>query len=228
MNYRELSGVTRVLGVVKNRKVLALVGSITVAGGLVAAASGATGAYFSDTKAGTITGTIGTVKVDGGGDISFANLLPGEPQTATAKYQNTGAAPEDIWVVFPNATALSALNDLGRYGQLTITDSNTGVKFASTNLRDGFTDGDTQPGYPPVYPLHRQYLLASNVGPTVSGTMDFTFNYWSNMSDQNFTKFNTYPAPNSTTQKTILTSDGTGDGLPYQIVATQVGQTPGN
>ena len=35
--------------------------------------------------------------------------------------------------------------------------------------------------------------------------------------------FNLYPVPG---QYTVDPADGTGSGLPYEIVATQVGQTP--
>ena len=37
-------------------------------------------------------------------DLAFSNMLPGDPQTVTVNYQNTGANTEDVYVVFPNAT----------------------------------------------------------------------------------------------------------------------------
>ena len=40
-------------------KVLALVASVALLGGTAFVASGSTGAYFSDTHSGSITGTIG-------------------------------------------------------------------------------------------------------------------------------------------------------------------------
>ncbi len=43
-------------------KLIGLALALVLIAGLVAVASGATGAYFSDTKDGTVTGTIGSVK----------------------------------------------------------------------------------------------------------------------------------------------------------------------
>lgn len=71
---------------------------------------GTTGADFSDTRQGDVTGTIGSTKVKGSGGtgaeglgLNFTGLLPGTPHTVTAGYQNTGAGLQDVWVVFNNA-----------------------------------------------------------------------------------------------------------------------------
>ncbi len=129
------------------KKLAALGASLAVAGGMIVSASGATGAYFSQTKSGAITGTVGNVAVStsgGTGDdhLTFAwtNMLPGVPNSVTVNYTNTGTATEDIYLQFPNLTALSALNDLGTYGAASISTAGYGTAngtiFSSTNLRD--------------------------------------------------------------------------------------------
>ena len=227
MVHRELNMASRLFGVLKNRKVIALAGSITVAGGLIASASGATGAFFSDTKNGTITGTLGTVKVQTSGgsgtdglDFAFSNLMPGVAQTANVHYKNTGVGNQDIYLVFPNATALSALNELGAFGEVHIGSNGTEI-FADANLND--KPNNNTVGVP------RQIRVGSNLAPGAEGDATFSFNYASKLGTGSHSSgggvFNTYPAPDGL-QTTTVPADGHGSGLPYQIVAVQVGQTP--
>jgi hypothetical protein len=110
-------------------KVLALVASVALLGGTAFVASGSTGAYFSDTHSGSITGSIGTILLttDSPTTISFSNLLPGDPQTVQLNYHNSGSSPEDVYLTFPNLTALSALNNLGRYGHVEIDSAGAGT-----------------------------------------------------------------------------------------------------
>jgi hypothetical protein len=231
----------------KNVKVkcAAIVGTAALLGGTAFVASGSTGAYFSDTHTGAITGTIGSIRVTPSGgtassdgslmDLAFNDLLPGTPETVTVNYQNTGANTEDVYVVFPNATALSALNSLGSYGTVHLSSSGTGAVgdvFDSANLNDNGTScpvGSTSNAHPtPCEPLPGQLLIASNVGPGAGGSFSFSFNYASALSTQpavgTTADWNTYPQSGQTTTNS---SDGTGNGLPYEIVATQHGITPG-
>jgi hypothetical protein len=214
-------------------KIFGVTASAAVVLGLAAVASGATGAYFSDSKNGTVSGTVGTVKVITGGgtgtnssDLAFNNLLPGEPQTVTVGFQNTGTGPEDIWVVFQNPTALSALNNLGTYGELHIASSGT-QRFDSNNLNDHAScpPGQSSPTQGPCAALPSKILLQSALGSGAAADVSFKFNYagkLSNAANVSGGVWNAYPAPG---QSTV---DGTsGSGLPYQIVATQVGQVPG-
>jgi hypothetical protein len=224
-------------------KVLALVLSISVVIVLVAIATGATGAYFSDTKAGAATGTIGSVKVITSGgtgidglDFNWANMLPGTVYSNTIHIQSTGTnSGEDLYMTFPNLTALSALNTLGKYGQVHISVNGTEI-YANANLNDIPNNGTSG--------LPAQILLAQNVGPTASITVVFTFEYATLMSTQEpGGVFNQYPittggtdsrytpaggAPNGNGYQTYVNpTDGSGNGLPFQIVATQPGIAPG-
>lgn len=193
---------------------------------------GTTGAYFSDTHDGTISGTIGSIRVTPSGgtgadnmNFNWDNMLPGEPQTATLSYENTGNNPEDVWLKFPNATALSALNNLGTYGEIHVVSNGT-EKFASANLNDrSSTCGAFAPSG--CWPLPSQIKLADNVAPGATGVVKVTFNYASKLKTQpapgTTAAFNVYPVSGQTTTNP---ADGSGDGLPYQLVATQVGQQP--
>jgi hypothetical protein len=231
----------------KNVKVkcAAIAGTAALLGGTAFVASGSTGAYFSDTHTGAISGTIGSIRVTPSGgtasadgslmDLAFNDLLPGTPETVTVNYQNTGANPEDVWVVFPNATALSALNSLGNFGTVHLSSAGTGAIgdiFDSQNLNDNSTScpvGSTTTQHPfPCEPLPNEVLVASNVNSGAGGSFSFQFNYASALSTQapvgTTADWNTYPQAG---QVTTNQSDGTGSGLPYQIVATQHGITPG-
>lgn len=151
---------------------------VTVA--LMGVAAAGTGAYFTDSKSGTITGTMGTIKVtgyDGGGadnlDISFTKLLPGESQDRSIRFQNTGENSQDVWVVFQSSD-LHNLNTLGSYGEVHVK-ANGAAVFDSANLNDGYPCGTVSPGFPDICPLPSQIRLASNVNPGDVGSMTFTF-----------------------------------------------------
>lgn len=225
-------------------RVLALLGSIALLGGTALVASGQTGAYFSQTVQGDLTGTIGSIHITPSTttDIGFTDLLPGTPQSVSVSYENTGSSPEDVYLDFNDVAALSALNNLGHYGSVTITSSGWGAVgnvFASTNLNDNITScgffantlstqtfpGETGPGMN-CWPLPDQLLVASNVASGATGSFTFTFEYASILSGQSgdlTDPWNTYPVSG----QTYPGAGDSGTGLPFQIVATQVGITPG-
>jgi hypothetical protein len=223
-------------------RIAALAATVAAVGGLAVMATGVTGAFFSDTASGTVNGTIGTVhEATSGGtgadqlDLSFVNLMPGVPQTVTANFANdTGSGLQDFYITFPNATALSALNNLGNFGTLHISSAGQGAVgdvFDSQNLNDNGTScpvGSTSVAHPfPCAPLPNQLLIASNVGPGQGGQVSIQFNYASALGGSKVVgggTFNTYPV---TGQTTIVGTDGSGSGLPYNIVTTQPGVAPG-
>jgi hypothetical protein len=225
------------LKTVKSRG-LALVATVALLGGTAWVASSTTGAYFSDTHTGSISGSIGSIQVTPSGgtgaehmNLSFTNMLPGEPQTVTVKYKNTGANPQDVWIVFNNATALSALNNLGTYGEASLAANGTAL-FHSTNLNDrlGTCGAFSSTG---CWPLAKQYKVASNLAPGASGDASFTFALAGKTVTPPAT-FNHYPVStegyltshDTNDQNYVNAADGTGNGLPYSIVATQHGVTP--
>jgi hypothetical protein len=195
--------------------------------GSIAYSASMTGSYFSDTQDGNISGTVGSIKVSlESSTLAFNNLLPGDVQTVRDTYTNTGSSPQDVYLVFPNATALSALNDLGTYGEVHVTSNGTEV-FASKNLNDHAScpPGSTSTAYPfPCNALPGKVLLASHVAPHHSGNFSFGFGYASKLTGSGGGVWNTYPDGDG--QTTVKASDGSGSGLPFQVVAVQVGQQP--
>lgn len=200
--------------------------------GLAVAASGVTSAYFSDTKSGTISGTIGSVKIltSGGSgpnglNFKFNDLMPGEPQTVTIAYTSLGTGPQDLFLTFPDVASLHALNNLGSYGEVTVTDSSSGVVFHSTNLNDNRPDASgtcgpfTEAG---CWPLPSTLKVRSNLAAGASGTVSFAFSYPGKKTDAQGGLWNVYPAPGSLPSDSLTS----GNGLPFNVVATQVGQTP--
>ncbi len=221
------------------------VAALGASGALIAATTGATGAYFNDTRSGTFAGTIGSVKINTSGgsgtdhlDFNFANLLPGTLQWKTVSYTVTGSAPEDVYVVFPNADALHAVNNMGSFGEVHVKSNGSGI-FGSTNLNDGLDytlqdDGHCGAQSPSgCWALPSVLKLASNVAPGHSGTMDFGFalaSKWNDVATEGATAF-CYPlvqnsANPSNRADQVCTSTSPQYGLPYQIVATQPGVAP--
>ncbi|TFC24541.1 hypothetical protein E3O25_15335 [Cryobacterium sp. TMT1-3] len=223
-------------------------GGVAVALTMALAALGPTGAYFSDTAQGEITGSLGSIKISGSGgsgseglNLKFSNLLPGEAlQTQTVGYENTGRSNQDVWVVFNDADALHALNDLGNFGAFNVTANDTTV-FNSTNLADGkaplskcgtLAAPGVDDGGILCHPLPKMVQVASNVAPNTwsgpDGHISFGFAYpeferngvSKSLDNASNVKgggaWNSYPV-----------AAPTMNGLPYQIVATQVGQKPG-
>lgn len=181
-------------------KVAAFAGALAGSAALVAAASGATGAYFNDTANGQVTGNVGSIKVDtsasggaGGDHLAFhlTNMLPGTKQTIAVHYENSGLNNEDVYLVFTNAEALHSVNNLGHFGAVTIASSN-GATFKSSNLADGLTatlkpitpNSDHCSSTPNAnvklspsgcWPVPTILKLATNLAPGTTGTMSFSF-----------------------------------------------------
>lgn len=213
----------------KRNRGLAVAALTVLLGIAVAAGSIATNAEFVDAHSGTISGQLGHVQLapSGGtgadhGDIAFPNKLkPGEVQTVTLSYTNVGSLNQDVWVVF-NPTALSALNNLGTYGEVHIASNGTEV-FASKNLNDN--DSPQHCGsFSPTgcWPVPGAIKLASNVAPGDGGTWSFSFGYADKLSNNPPTDVDWNPYPIAG-QVTVHDADGSGNGLPYQIVGVQAG-----
>lgn len=239
-------------------KFIVLLTTLALSAMLFAIASAGTGAYYSDSKAGALAGDLGSIKVttsggaigvDDGLNFSWDNILPGEKYTASANFQNTGDNVQDVWLVFDKATALSAFNSMGTYGAAKV-EANGTTLFYSNNLNDHPVDqGDVSKMLP------AKIKLASNVGPTASGSMTFTWQLASKAKTQYpGMAFNVWPIETPGTpagnwwlhpagdpaewpgdgtqagygQNRVYPADGSGTGLPFKIVATQPGVEPGN
>ena len=212
-------------------RLTALGASVAVVGGLVITASSATGAYFSQSVPGTITGQLGSITVTTSGgngstdqDFAWNNMLPGVPNSATVHYQNTSANAEDIYLVFQNKTALSALNFLGTYGEAHVSTAGLGTAnaeiFASVNLNDrASTCGPFSPSG--CWPVPNVIQVASNITGGTTGSVTFAFNFASKLAGGQGGTFNPYPVTGQQNPGSdALLSHA---GLPYEVVAIQAG-----
>jgi len=185
---------------------VALIATVALLGGTAMIASGATGAYFSETHTGTVTGSTGSIHVDTGAsggtggdslDFDLSNLLPGEPQSMTVRYTNSGLNPEDVWIVF-DPTALGFLNNAGTNATVSIT-STGGFSFTSSDMS--------------TTPVPASIKVRSNLAPGSHGRTDGSFGIAASVSD---------PAAEG-----LSSFGGIPLALPYEVVATQVGVAPG-
>jgi len=240
-------------------RTIALVSAVALSATLFAVASAGTGAFLNDTKSGVVTGTPGTVVVTTWGgsgthglDLNWDNMLPGVTYSAGANFRNDGSTAQDVWLVFPNKTALSAFNAKGRYAAFGIT-SSEGYNFYSNNLNDHPVDQGV-PAAPDdriTRGVPQMVQIATNMAPGAGGSLTFKYQQASG------TKvmppvFNLYPRVTPGTpagnwwtvppgdpaawpgdgtqagydQNYANAADGSGVGLPYDIVATQPGIRP--
>lgn len=212
-----------------NKRVALAVVAILAALGLAFLASGSTGAYFEDVKQGGATGTVGQVKIstEGGNAVNdptftWNDMLPGDYKSLTVKYTNTGTVPEDVYLTFPNATALSALNSLGTYGEVHVSVNGNEV-YANANLNDKPNNGTSG--------LPAQLKLQEGLAVNHTGTFTFTFRYADKLGGVQGAAthstgggvFNPYPVSG---QVTTRSGDGSGNGLPFAAAGVQEGHLP--
>lgn len=166
------------------------IGAAGVTAALVGTAVTGTGAYFSDSRTGTVTGSLGSITLSTGGSptndttLAFTDMLPGEGKTQKVDFTNTGHNPQDVWVVFnqgdmgdgSHLTDTNLINDHGTYGEVLIKSSGVD-KFWSNNLNDDAAScppGAGAPG-PVCNPVPHMIKLAENLAPAASGNMEFTY-----------------------------------------------------
>jgi hypothetical protein len=170
------------------RRLTAISGLILTLAGVLAATVASTGAYFTDSHAGQVTGTFGSVKVDmngsgtGPGNIQFdfAGMLPGQWKTATITATNTGSDTEDIYMVFTNANNVwSDVNTLGTYGEANVNGNdynNLNNHYAQgTPANPGQTNACGDPVGPIAYLPHVNYLGTLNAGQSANYTFAFRY-----------------------------------------------------
>ena len=79
------------------------------------------------------------------------------------------------------------------------------------------------------WPLPTNLKLASSLAANATGSFTFSFNYAGKLAtgSSGGGVFNSYPLTASTDANVAADSVGpAGEGLPFQVVAVQVGQTP--
>jgi hypothetical protein len=200
-------------------RVAGFIGAAGVTAALVGSAVAGSGAYFSDSKPGSVSATMGSIKVNTDHTtLSLQNLLPGEAQSQTASFVNSGLNAQDVWVVFDNAdlgdhssgTDTGLINDRGQFGQAEITSQGV-TKFWSNNLNDDSSTCAPGTGAPAVCnPVPHMLKLQDNLAPGASADLTFTY------------------TPAAKTKGLAWEGNPAFAPIDYQIVATQHGITPDN
>jgi hypothetical protein len=207
--------------------------ALTASAALVASATGATGAYFTDSHSGSVTATSGHLTLNvTDPNLNFAGLVPGVDKTLNVDYNTDSSVNEDIWLVFsatdpgyqawtgPKSNAFGG--GLGRFGHFAVANNNS-VDFQSYNLQlldpavpnpvcpvDANGDGGSSQqsssvsDTPPLCGVPQAILLAQNVASGVNGQIEMTFGLTGRAKGQN----------------------ASVASVPFTIVATQHGISP--
>lgn len=92
----------------KNVRLIGFVSALGVSAALIAAASSGTGAYFTDSASGNISGSSGGLALSHGATaINFTGMNPGVDKSQTIDFgvQPGSTTNADIWLVFDSSTA---------------------------------------------------------------------------------------------------------------------------
>ena len=215
-------------------KIGGFIGTVAAGAALVAAAAGGTGAYFTDSKPGTISATTGQLKLNTTDtNLSFKDLVPGTSKTNRIEYNVATTGPSDVWLVFDPADAAYLKftgakgnpsypdGGMGRFGHFAVSNDSGGPLFQSYNLahvasggcavdgngRGGSNQQSTSreiEGAPLQCGVPSAILIASNLTNGQGGTVHLTFGVTGRWTGQNAT----------------LTP------VPFNLVATQAGHRP--
>lgn len=136
-------------------KVLGFIGSLAAGAATVGAAVTGTGAYFTDSKDGSLSASSGHLRLNTTDtNLSFDRLMPGEDKTKNIEFNVDSDGKSDVWLVFnPNdpgyALWTASKGDqnapdggMGRWAHVRIGNS-AGTLFESWNLQNapaGATD----------------------------------------------------------------------------------------
>jgi len=225
----------------KLARIAALATTTVATAALLGSVVATTGAYWTDSHGGTITGTNGTVAitVNGGGgagllDFDFSGIMPGVTKTATVNLYNPTANPEAVWVVFNNTNGIwSAVNDLGQFGKFTVggyiydnlnnnsADAQPATPGVAGTSTGSYMSGScsTVPRVPINYLPRAVKIVTLAAGASASFPMTFTYNACM-IDHQGETLFNPAEA-----DPPIASHVGTG-GLLFNVVAFQDGADP--
>ena len=131
----------------KIARLVGFVGALGISAALVASAVSSTGAYFTASQSGTISGSGGaiTIAANTSTNLTFDKLIPGVYQDKTVQYTVGGDTAVDTWLVFTDDAAycqFSGSKDdpactgggLGRFGHFAVSGDASNLLFSSYNL----------------------------------------------------------------------------------------------
>ncbi|HET7386940.1 MAG TPA: hypothetical protein VFJ19_09795 [Nocardioidaceae bacterium] len=144
----------------KAARVAGFVGALGASASLVGYAATSTGAYFTDSEPGSLSGQTGNLQINAQHtNLKFSDLVPGDYVDKTITYRTNSSTPEDIWLYFPETTAYEAFTGakgnsryssggMGRYGHFAVANSGSQTVFSSYNLQNASDDytSDTYSG----------------------------------------------------------------------------------
>jgi hypothetical protein len=214
-------------------KVGGFVSTLAAGAALVGAAVTGTGAYFMDSNPGSLSGSTGHLRLNTTDtNLSFDDLVPGEPKTRNIEYNVDASGKSDVWLVFDKndlgyaiwtgekGNALHPDGGFGRYGHFAVK-NNGGTLFQSWNLQNapaGATDacpvnadghGSGRPATsasdkPLLCGVPGAIKIASNLSSGQGGVLSLTFGVTGRWTAQDIT----LPT------------------VPFKVVATQAGVHP--
>jgi len=136
-------------------KVVGFIGSLAAGAALVGTAVTGTGAYFTDSKGGSLVAGSGQLRLSvSEPNLNFANLVPGTDKTQDIAYSLESTGRSDVWLTFDKesmgyAALTGALGraplsggGVGRYGHFAVSNDSGGALFESWNLQN-LPDGTT-------------------------------------------------------------------------------------
>lgn len=225
-------------------KVTGFIGTLAAGTALVASAATGTGAWFTDSEAGSISANSGHLNVTltgGERNMNFADLMPGDYQHRTISYQvNQSSGKSDVWLTFDKtlpavAAFTGAKGDpawgdggLGRYGHFLVKDGAGHVIFQSNNLAHPANNDDPAQCY--VDPTNGHG--GSSATPTAEKGDGSTVAYCgvpyaiklaSNLNDGNTSSFT---IEFGFTGRQTAQGQSLAGTVPFNVVATQAGHGP--
>lgn len=216
-------------------KVAGFIGTLGAGAALVATAATGTGAWFTDSKPGSLTAQAGTLKLNAANtNLDFRGLMPGEDRYQDVSYNVSASNGKvDVWLKFDTTTqAYSkftggkgqngyADGGLGRYGHFKVS-SGSSTFFDSYNLanspdgKSGCADGDKGWG------SSRQATSYDDTGMGYCGVPGYIL-IASNMASGDGSSVRlTFGLTGRQTQQSQVSVPY----LPFQLVATQAGHRP--
>ncbi len=218
----------------KTARIAAFIGTVGASAALIGMAATNTGAYFTDSEDGTLSGNAGHLTVDKRSNysLSFENLVPGEYKSRDVNYHTAGDTNEDIWLAFPDGEAYAKFSGakngtyyadggMGRYGHFEVKNNAGTSLFSSYNLQseaDGSSGCANANGHgfgrqatsvsdtPPLCGVPHYILIESDVPSNTDAKLTMVFGVTGRQTDQG------QSAPPAQ--------------VPFQVVATQHGVRP--
>jgi hypothetical protein len=221
-------------------KVTGFVGTLGAGAALVASAATGTGAWFTDSEAGSISANSGHLNVTltgGERNMNFADLMPGDYQHKTVSYQvNQSSGKSDVWLTFdktlPAVGAFTgekggswADGGLGRYGHFLVKDGAGHVIFQSNNLAHPANPTDPAQCY--VDPTNGHGGSSAKPGSAAETIpycgVPYAIKLASNLNDGNTSSFT---VEFGFTGRQVAQGQSLAGTVPFNVVATQAGHGP--